>query len=200
MFCHLILGLLRDGRRRHGYELMTEYTARSGNKISAGNFYRELSRLVADGFVETDVNPPDTDTRRIPYRIEPRGCEAFDQWLASPSMDEGDLGIWLMFADRANVETRARVLDRREEELWMRSKALTRRRDDALARGTTSGRYDPLPSLLSRQMKQAAAELEFLREFRVDFDAWLHSSASTQPDANPLGTRPGRRRKSEPRR
>ena len=53
MFWHLILGLLRDGHSRHGYELMTEYASRSGNKVSAGNFCRELARLVTDSFVET---------------------------------------------------------------------------------------------------------------------------------------------------
>jgi hypothetical protein len=53
---------------------------------------------------------------------------------------------------------------------------LTRLRDDALVRSATVAGYDPLPSLLSRQMKQVAAELEFLREFRVDFDAWLQRS------------------------
>ena len=150
MFWHLILGLLRDGRCRHGYELMTEYSARSGNKVSAGNFYRELARLVADGLVETGVNPPDTDTRRIPYQIEDSGCRAFDEWLAAPSMDESDLAIWLLFADRANADTRIRVLDRREEELWMRTKMLSRLRDDALVRCATVADYDPLPSLLSR--------------------------------------------------
>ena len=111
-----------------------------------------------------------------PYRIEESGRQAFDQWLIAPSMDDGDLGIWLMFADRASAETRARVLDRREEELWMRSKTLARLRDDALARpNRVDARYDPLPSLLFRQMKQVAAELEFLREFRVDFEAWLRT-------------------------
>jgi DNA-binding PadR family transcriptional regulator len=53
MFWHLILGLLRDGHSGHGHELMTEYASRSGNKVSARNFYRELPRLVTDGFVET---------------------------------------------------------------------------------------------------------------------------------------------------
>jgi methionine synthase II (cobalamin-independent) len=32
---------------------MTEYASRSGNKVSAGNFYREFARLVTHGFVET---------------------------------------------------------------------------------------------------------------------------------------------------
>jgi DNA-binding PadR family transcriptional regulator len=178
---------------------MTEYSSRSGNKVSAGNFYRELARLVADGLVETGVNPPDTDTRRIPYRIEDSGRRAFDDWLASPAMDDGDLGIWLMFADRAGAETRNRVLDRREEELWMRNKALTRLRDDALARCATVAGYDPLPSLLSRQMKQIAAEHEFLREFRADFDAWLEKSRGVSTEVE-VPRPSSRRRKGAARR
>ena len=44
---HVILGLLRDGRARHGYELMTELKARSDEPISTGHFYRELARMAA---------------------------------------------------------------------------------------------------------------------------------------------------------
>jgi DNA-binding PadR family transcriptional regulator len=202
MFWHLILGLLRDGRSRHGYELMTEYAARSGTKVSTGSFYRELARLVADGFVETGVNPPDADTRRIPYRIEESGRQAFDRWLTAPSMDDGDLGIWLMFADLASADARIRVLDRREEELWMRSKALARLRDDALTRPRkVDARYDPLPSLLSRQMKLVAAELEFFREFRLDFETWLRTSErASSRESRVEGDRSGARRKKGSRR
>lgn len=108
-----------------------------------------------------------------------------------------------MFADRASAETRARVLDRREEDLWMRSKALARLRDDALARPRSGDpRYYPLPSLLSRQMKQVTAELEFLREFRVDFEAWLRTSEPTSSRETPVDSdRPvAKRRKGGPRR
>lgn len=197
MFSHLILGLLRDGRCRHGYELMTEYAARSGTKASAGSFYRELARLVADGLVATETNPPDTDARRIPYRIEEQGREVFDQWLASPAMDDGDLSIWLIFADRASDEARTRVLDRHEEDLWMRSKTLNRLRDDALAqRGRAGTGYDPLPILLSKAISRVAAELQFLREFRTEFEAWKTSERMSthvsKGDASRAAPRPKR--------
>ena len=197
MFWHLILGLLRDGRPRHGYELMTDYTARSGNKVSAGNFYRELARLTAEGLLDTDVNPPEADARRIPYRIKDRGREVFDQWLEFPSMGDGDLPIWLLFAERTSADVRERILERHEEELWMRSKTLVRMRDDALAgqSSDSTARYHPLPVLLSRQMKRLAGELEFLKELRLEFDAWPRSSEHATEreqaaDAGRPGTRP----------
>lgn len=203
MFWHMILGFLREGDSRHGYELMTEYAARSGNKVSAGNFYRELARLVTDGFVETGVNPPNADARRIPYRIQESGRQAFDRWLSAPSKDDADLAFWLIFADRASADTRARVLDLREEDLWIRSKALARLRDAALASTPRAdSRYYPLPTLLSRQLKQVTAELEFLREFRTDFEAWLRTSERASGRESQVDSdRPAvRRRKGGPKR
>src|SRR5262249_6161905 len=41
VFSRLLLGLLRDGHARHGYELITSYRTRSGLRTNPGNFYRE---------------------------------------------------------------------------------------------------------------------------------------------------------------
>jgi len=184
MFWHLILGLLRDGRSRHGYELMTEYAARSGNKTSPGNFYRELARLAAKGLVETGVNPPEADARRIPYRIKDPGRHIFDRWLTSPKIDDGDLPTWMLFADRIDTGIRCRILERHEEELWMRSKALARLRDDAIATAH-AGRdaaFDPLPVLLTRQMKLLSCEIESLQDLRLAFDEWLKGCREEEAD------------------
>src|SRR5438128_5910101 len=147
MFGHVILGLLRDGRQRHGYELMTEYRMRSGNQVSIGNFYRELGRLAEHGFVQTGINPPDADARRIPYQITEKGRQTFDQWVLSPSTQD-DLATWLLFVDRVPQEARLRLLDRWQEELWMRGKALAHAREDALAKRAAGApdRYNPLPA------------------------------------------------------
>src|SRR5262249_61544125 len=72
VLCHVLLGFLRDGRARHGYELLTEYRALTGEQLNAGNLYRELARLAGDGFVHATSNPPDADPRRIPYEITER--------------------------------------------------------------------------------------------------------------------------------
>src|SRR5882757_4326898 len=125
MLLHVILGFLRDGRPRHGYELMCEYRARSGTKLSAGNFYRELARLTADSLVQTGVNPPGADARRIPYQIADRGRLSFDRWLAATSTIENELASWLLFIDQVPIDVRGKLLDRAQEELWLRGKKLT---------------------------------------------------------------------------
>jgi DNA-binding PadR family transcriptional regulator len=177
MFWHMILGLLRGGEPRHGYDLITEHNTRSGNHISSGNFYRELSRLSDHGLVQTGVNPPEVDARRIPYQITEKGRHAFDQWLLSPSSQDEDFAGWLLFIERVPPETRDHLLDRRQEVLWLRSKALAQAREDALRKGRAKmgEYYDASAALILQRLKQVSAELEFLKEFRVEFDSWARS-------------------------
>jgi DNA-binding PadR family transcriptional regulator len=201
MLSHLILGFLRDGQARHGYELITEYKARSGNQVSAGNFYRELARLAAERLVQTGVNPPDADARRIPYQITDRGRQRFDEWVVSPARDDGDLSAWLLFIDRVPVEVRDRLLDRWQDDLWIRGKALSRAREDALllqeSRNDDHAGYNPLAALISRRIRQVTADLEFLKEFRSELMSW---SAQQRTNATANGAREvGRSAKGTPR-
>jgi len=201
MLSHLILGFLRDGQARHGYELITEYKARSGNQVSAGNFYRELAHLASERLVQRGVNPPDADARRIPYQITERGRQTFDEWVISPSRDDGDLSSWLLFIDRVPHETRDRLLDRWQDDLWLRSKALARAREDALlVQGTRqeTGRYNPLASLISRRLKQVTADLEFLKEFRSELLTWF-AARQRSPVAVEGVRETGRSAKGSPR-
>ena len=172
MFRHLVLGLLRDGQPRHGYELTTEYTRRTATSVNTGNFYRELQKLATDELVQTSENPPDADTRRIPYQITESGRREFDQWLGAPCQHHADLSDRLLFVDLVPRDVLHRMLDWWQDELWMRSKALSRSRDEALRSREDSERFDPLPVLLSRRIKLIAAELEFIQEFRRDYDEW----------------------------
>ncbi len=94
MFSRLLLGLLRDGHARHGYELITSYRTRSGLRTNPGNFYRELAKLVAQGSIEQDVRPRDADPRRIPYRITDQGRYEFDTWMLDPISGDGGLEAW----------------------------------------------------------------------------------------------------------
>jgi DNA-binding PadR family transcriptional regulator len=201
MLSHLILGFLRDGHARHGYELITEYKTRSGNQVSAGNFYRELARMAAERLVQTGVNPPDADARRIPYQITEKGRQSFDEWLIAPARDDGDLSAWLLFIDRVPHEIRDRLLDRWQDDLWLRGKALSRAREDALLIQESrqdAVRYNLLASLLSRRLKQVTADLEFLKEFRNDLLAWL--AAQRRATATVDGVREvGRSAKGTPR-
>jgi DNA-binding PadR family transcriptional regulator len=186
MFVHLLLGLLRDGQPHHGYRLMTEYEARSGNHASAGNFYRVLARLAAQGLVNTGTNPAADDERRIPYRITEAGAQVFDRWLVSSGSSEE---IWerLLFADRVPREALTRLLDRWQEDLWMQGKALARRHDDALHDSTrhAPGVYNPLPVLLARRIKQVEADLEFLKGLRGQLEALMQQPRPEMQQARP---------------
>jgi DNA-binding PadR family transcriptional regulator len=196
MQSHLILGLLRDGRPRHGYELVSDYQRRSGVQVSAGSFYRELARLATDRLLAMGVNPPNADARRIPYHITERGKREFDEWLVRPCTVQGEFEAWLLFVDRIAIDVRERLLERKQEDLWLRGKTLTRRRDDALAarreRRDDPEAYDPLPILLTRRIKQVAAELEFVKEVRLQMPSGL--AAAEGPPGAAIGA-PGERRR-----
>jgi DNA-binding PadR family transcriptional regulator len=169
--------------------------------VSAGSFYRELARLASSDLVATGVNPPDVDARRIPYRITERGRREFDDWLHRPSTLNSEFEAWLLFADRIAPELRDGLLERRQEEVWLRGKTLARARDDALAerrrRKDTCLNYDPLSVLLTLRIKQVAAELDFLKELRVDVTSGLRAlsdartAKATTSMSTPEGRRPG---------
>src|SRR6185503_10942507 len=97
---HLILGLLRDGQPRHGYDLISRYRELSGSSANPGNFYRELRGLADGKYLTPEPVAAGEDQRRIPYRITELGCSEFDQWLCWPSTPQEQLSSWLLFADR----------------------------------------------------------------------------------------------------
>jgi DNA-binding PadR family transcriptional regulator len=169
MVYHAILGLLRDGRSRHGYDLIHEYRARSGRPVNPGNFYRECSKLVSQGLITPDANPPSADPRRIPYRITQAGRGDFDTWLTDARTLHTGLDNWMIFADMLPSSERMRLLDALRESLWMESKALASSREHAVSRVRRideGRRYQPGAFLLLRRIKQTTAELEFLLELR----------------------------------
>jgi len=176
MLRHLILGLLRDGEPRHGYQLVSQHRSLTGAAISSGNVYRELSSLASHGLVRARADQAGTDGRRIPYQITNLGRERFDGWLLSTAKRDEELRTWLLFLDRVPLGVRERVLDRARDTLWSQSKALERAREDAIAKHGRAG-FNPLPILLSRRLKQVTADLEFLNELRVDLAAYATPDA-----------------------
>jgi DNA-binding PadR family transcriptional regulator len=181
MFCHVVLGLMRDGTRRHGYELRAMYLRRSGMQLGTGNFYRELTRLVSEGLLQPVTNPPEADGRRIPYEITERGKATFDRWLTSERREHDDLDEWILFLDRVPRPTRDRILERRLEDCWIRNKILARAREETFGGGAVLG-YDPRFASITRQMKQASAEIEFLEELRQQISQWdATREAAEQP-------------------
>lgn len=169
MFYHLVLGCLRDGKPRHGYDVCIELRARSGIQVNAGNVYRELAKLSGQGFIDATENPSDADPRRNPYRITAAGQDAFDLWLRAPSTQDEELAAWLAFLDRVHVAELPGLLERLEERLWLRSKALAQHRQDALAHAQLNGhrvRHDVAAVRSLFELKQVTAVLEFVEELR----------------------------------
>jgi DNA-binding PadR family transcriptional regulator len=73
----LVLTMLSGGER-HGYGIRQDIVAHTNGRIAleAGNLYRHIRKLQADGLVEeTDPRalPDDGDERRIYYRLLPHG-------------------------------------------------------------------------------------------------------------------------------
>ena len=179
MFRYLILGLLSDGGAHHGYALAKAYRERSGAEISTGNFYRELQRLAAEGLVRIAANPPGADERRTPYQITSMGTTALEAWLFQESLlgdpqREDDISARALFLTGSRSAAVRQLLERWQEELWMRGKVLERARDTARNRHSSEPgpTYGVLALLLSRRLKYVAADLEFLTEFRSGFETW----------------------------
>jgi DNA-binding PadR family transcriptional regulator len=74
----LVLAALAPGSK-HGYAIIRDVEAQSGQRLGPGTLYGAISRLEAQGFIE----PLDVEERgRRPYRITPAGRHAFDERLA----------------------------------------------------------------------------------------------------------------------
>ena len=203
MFRFLVLGLLRSGAAQHGYALIKEYRARSGVAMTTGNFYRELHRLVGAGLVRTVTNPEGADSRRAPYAITESGTRAFDSWLSTPRMPPiGQSGDYMsaraLFVGEAGPAVTRTLLDRWRDELWLRGKLLERDQEIAV-RQRTGGQFDALTMLLTRRLKHIAADLEFIEEFRVVYEAWLVRQGGATPSVRPVvAARTAKRRSRRP--
>jgi DNA-binding PadR family transcriptional regulator len=187
MFSHLVLGCLRDGKPRHGYELCSELRARTGIPVNPGNVYRELGKLSAQALIDAHENPSDADVRRNPYRISALGERAFDRWLMSPVTQLDELASWLAFLDRVPSQELPGLLERLQERLWIQTKTLTRDREDLLERARMNGqggKYDVAAVRSLFQLKQVTAVLEFVEE--------LQRPAGMKQVVSPEGRRPKR--------
>jgi DNA-binding PadR family transcriptional regulator len=192
MFRYVILGLLRDGTIYHGYALMKQYCERSGVQLGSGNFYRELQRLVSEGWVRTVPNPIGADARRAPYAITAEGAGAFDAWLASPlgqphEQQADELSTRLMFLPDTDAETVLTLLAAWEQELWERSKTLERKRDLALRQANSDRHSQALSAFLARRVKQVTVDIECLAELGKLCEQWRQRAPLDAP-RRPLST------------
>jgi DNA-binding PadR family transcriptional regulator len=186
MFSHLVLGCLRDGKPRHGYDVCAELRSRTGMHVNPGNVYRELAKLSLQGMIEASENPRDADVRRNPYLISDRGRREFDGWLRAPATQSDELSSWLAFLDRVPAPELPGLLERLQERLWLQTKTLTRDREDLLAQARHNGhasRYDVAIVRSLFQLKQLTAILEFVEELQRS--PAIGSSPGIEPPRRP---------------
>src|SRR5215210_2686746 len=109
----LSLLAMLDGRPMYGYELRSEFEARTGGTwpLNVGQVYTTLGRLERDGLVE----PAGDDGKgHVYYRISASGRDAVRDWFASPvsrsAPPRDELAIKLALAvSLADVDVRAVV-------------------------------------------------------------------------------------------
>jgi DNA-binding PadR family transcriptional regulator len=193
MVYHAILGMLRDGRARHVYDLVREYRTRSGRPVNAGNFYRECGKLLAQRLIVPEDRPPDADPRRIPYRITVAGCREFDAWLLEPRPMQPSFDNWMIFADMLSAAERLRLVDEARETLWGHGKSLGTERERVLSRWRRLPEprgYNPASFLMLRRLTQITAEIEFLQELRRELDRVPPSPLNVSIGASPEMTVP----------
>jgi DNA-binding PadR family transcriptional regulator len=199
LFRFIVLGLLRGCGPQHGYGLMKAFERRSGLRVSSGNFYRELRRLVIEGLVTT-ASRGDRDERRLAYAISAAGEATFDEWFAlTPSLTgrgPDDLSARTLFFGDTSAAAVARLLEEWERDLWFQSKLLERGRVAAAA-SAGAGEFAILPLLLSRQVRHLTLDVEFLDQVRTAFQQWSEARKppATAPAATAARSR-GRRGKS----
>jgi DNA-binding PadR family transcriptional regulator len=179
---------------------MKVFERRSGLKVSSGNFYRELRRLVVEGLVTTaSRGDRKGDERRLAYTISPTGVAAFEEWFAMAPTLSGrgpdDLSARTLFFGDANSAAVTRLLEAWERDLWFQSKLLERGRVAAAATAGADA-FAILPLLLSRQVRHLALDVEFLDQVRAAFDEWLAAhKPATAPGAPVAGSSKSRARR-----
>jgi DNA-binding PadR family transcriptional regulator len=185
----VILGLLRDGKPRHGYALMKAYRELSGIEIGPGSFYRDLPRLVAERLIRPTENPPDADERRVPYAITDAGAAAFDTWFTehppanSTECREDDLGARMAFFAEAKPEATRKVIGQWQDELWIQAKRLERAHELAVTRTRSASDPPKFPILalqLQRRLRHLDTDVTFLKEIHSLYDNWTSSPASVR--------------------
>lgn len=168
--CNLLLGILSDGKPRHGYALAKDYERRTGLTLSAGSVYRELRALAETGLVRPVDNPAGADPRRLPHEITGRGREAFEDWFArapEPSIGtDGELAARVTFLPEVDRDLAARVVERFRVGYWMLAKTLEHDLEECLRTHQVDGAVEPHPILIHRRLRLVEAELEFLDEVR----------------------------------
>ena len=191
MLRYVLLALLADDEPKHGYALMKAFAERSGVRLSIGNVYRELQRLMADGLICTAANPIGADPRRAPYTITDAGRDALQAWLTMPARTLATGGLdalayrlaLLADVDPTQADT---FLEDLQNELWARAKAIESERGGDAHDG--NGGFSPRAFLQSRHARYLAADIELIAELRSALTEWRARTPAARPTliARPL--------------
>ena len=114
-------------------------------------------------------------------------------------MQGDEFANWMLFVDHAIDAVRERQLERRQDALWVRSKALSRALEDAARPLDATAKFHPLAPMLERQLKLVTAELEFLEKFRQEYGAMLARrgpEVRAQQASGPVAEQPNALRKA----
>lgn len=174
MLRDVILGLLRDGRLRHGYELIVQYRSRTGCSPGPGNFYRELGQLRRTQLIELGPNPAGADPRRRPYLISKKGCLAFDRWLLAWNRRDRDLWERLLFVDRLPAPTRVRLVRLQQQRIIAQASDC---RERAALQDRSAGSFSERDIGLlvrTRQLRQLEVDAALLREVLAAMESRSH--------------------------
>jgi DNA-binding PadR family transcriptional regulator len=112
---YVILGLLRSGRVRSGYDIksVVDVSTRFFWAASYGQIYPELARLEAAGLVE-GVADDRGERRRRAYRLTAAGEQALHDWLTGGAPLHFELRheglLRFFFADTLDVEERIELV------------------------------------------------------------------------------------------
>lgn len=130
-----ILAML-DRRPMYGYELKEELRAEIGShyEINYGTLYRQLERMLKDGYVSCRVMPQTRFPDRKIYSITEKGRLDWIKWLQEPieggSVLKNDFYVKLVLSFASPIEPN-KVIDRQRQSDLRLMQALTKLRRSA---------------------------------------------------------------------
>lgn len=166
--------LLLEERPRHGYELRSEFEARTASlwRLNSGQVYTTLERLERDGLVASEPDDEDPSGRRRTYQLTDAGRREVAVWFEAPTAEadppRDDLVMKVLLAAHRELTGALAVVDQHRHDLLGRLQEL-RRHQRAAADGL-AGRLvaDVLAVRLEADLRWLDLTEERLRAAAVD--------------------------------
>jgi hypothetical protein len=177
MFMHVVLGLLRTGKRPWAYGLRSLYKDRSLIDMQTGPFTRELKSLAKDGLALPVDRPPGADHRQLHYKITEAGIAEHERWLHQPlrliADCQDDLFARTLFLEDLDPALALTLVEQWQDQILMKSKELERERQTLTSSSddSSSSRFTILR--LEVRQKRLSVDREFLEEARKECEQAL---------------------------